>query len=373
MARIFLSLSGEGRGHATRARAVVESLRERHEISLFASGDAWRFLAPLYRDTPVQVHRIGGLRFHYTETRRLNFSRTGAEALRFLRRLPMLVGMLERQIQRGRPDLVVTDFEPALPRAARRCGVPFLSLDHQHFLLTYDLSGLPPALRLHAAYMALIVRAYCSGQAETIVSSFYFPRLRQGCHQVTQVGVMLRPEVLAARPERAGHLVAYFRRFGGDHLLAALQASGRAVRVYGLGARPAAGRLTFHDIEERRFVEDLAACDALVSTAGNQLVGEALHLGKPVLALPEARNFEQYINAHFLAQSGAGAWREAEKLTPADVTAFLGRLGNFCPSPDAARIHGLPATLEVIRRHLPAAKPATHSLPRHDEVPLAAR
>jgi uncharacterized protein (TIGR00661 family) len=373
MARIFFSLSGEGRGHATRARAVVESLREEHQVSLFASGDAWRFLAPLYRDTAVKVHRIGGLRFHYNEERRLNFTRTGAEALRFLRRLPMLVGMLERQIRRGRPNLVVTDFEPALPRAARRLGVPFVSLDHQHFLLTYDLASLPPRLRLYAAYMALIVRAYYSGQAATVVSSFYFPPLRRGCRDVTQVGVMLRPEVLAARPERAGHLVAYFRRFAGDHLLAALHATGRAVRVYGLGACPPAGRLSFHAIEERRFVEDLAACDALISTAGNQLVGEALYLGKPVLALPEARNFEQYINAHFLAQSGAGAWREAEKVTSADVAGFLARLGGFRPPPDSARIHGLPATLAVLRRHLPAAAPRPTHLPRPNEAPLAAR
>lgn len=371
MARLFFSVSGEGRGHATRVRAVVESLRHEHEITLFASGEAWRFLAPLYRGTRVRVHRIGGLRFHYNAARRLNFSKTAAEAARFLRRLPMLVGMLGRLLEREQPDLVVTDFEPALPRAARRLGVPFISLDHQHFLLTYDLSGLPPGLRRHAAYMALIVRAFYSGQAATIVSSFYFPPLRRGCRDVTQVGVMLRPEVLAARPERGGHLVAYFRRFAGPRLIEALHATGREVRVYGLGAQPAAGRLRFHAIDERRFIEDLAACDALISTAGNQLVGEALHLGKPVLALPEARNFEQYINAHFLAQSGAGAWCEAERAGPAEIARFLARLDTFRPPADPARIHGLPATLAVLRRHLPAADPAALPASRH-EAALAA-
>ena len=48
---------------------------------------------------------------------------------------------------------------------------------------------------------------------------------------------------------------------------------------------------------------------AVVSTAGNQLVGEALYLGKPVLVMPERVNFEQAINAHYLEQSGAG-WVE---------------------------------------------------------------
>lgn len=84
-------------------------------------------------------------------------------------------------------------------------------------------------------------------------------------------------------------------------------ATRREVRMYGLGAQPRRGNLVFRDIDEHRFLEDLATCDAMISTAGNQLVGEALYLAKPVLVLPEARNFEQYINAHFLARSGAGA------------------------------------------------------------------
>lgn len=37
MARVFVSLAGEGRGHATRVRALVEMLRGRHEVVLFAS------------------------------------------------------------------------------------------------------------------------------------------------------------------------------------------------------------------------------------------------------------------------------------------------------------------------------------------------
>ncbi|MCP5528711.1 MAG: hypothetical protein H7A47_18120, partial [Verrucomicrobiales bacterium] len=32
MARIFISMSGEGRGHATRVRAVTEALRAQHEV-----------------------------------------------------------------------------------------------------------------------------------------------------------------------------------------------------------------------------------------------------------------------------------------------------------------------------------------------------
>jgi UDP:flavonoid glycosyltransferase YjiC (YdhE family) len=112
------------------------------------------------------------------------------------------------------------------------------------------------------------------------------------------------------------------RRFASPAVMNALAACGRDVFVYGLGERAAEGRLRFQAIDERRFLDHLAGCDALISTAGNQLVGEALYLRKPVLVLPEERNFEQSVNAYFLEQSGAG-WAERGALTAQRLGAFL--------------------------------------------------
>jgi uncharacterized protein (TIGR00661 family) len=354
VAKIFFSLSGEGRGHATRVRALIETLRLENSIAVFASGEAYRFLAPLYRGTGVRLHRIGGLRFHYTPHRRLNYRKTLWEAARFARRLPLLVRMLERRLVDEHPDLVITDFEPALPRAAKNVGIPFISIDHQHFLTTYDLSSLPLFLRLHAWTMAQVVKAYYWGQQETVVSSFYFPPLKPGCRNVTQVGVMLRPEVLSASIENQPHLVAYWRRFASQQVMDALKECGREVRVYGLGVQPRQANLIFRPICERTFLEDLATSSGLVSTAGNQLVGEAQFLGKPVLALPEARNFEQYINASFLAESGGGAWVEMEKASVNHVQDFLNTLDTFRSRINRQKMNGLPDTLAAIRRNLPA-------------------
>lgn len=351
MGKVFISMSGEGRGHATRVRAVTEGLREEHEVCLFAPGDAHELLAPLYTGSDVQVERIPGLRFHY-RGRRVDYSRTGGEALRYLLSLPRLIRRLEQRIRTECPDLVITDFEPALPRAARRAGARLVSLDHQHFLLTYDLSSLPRRLRWHAAYMAGVVRLYCSGQAETIVSSFYFPPLRSEAHHVTQIGVLLRPEVVAAERSAGDHLVSYWRRFASANVLQALRDCGREVRVYGLGERPPDGNLVFRSISADGFLADLAGSAALVCTAGNQLVGEALYLGKPVLAAPEPGNYEQYINAHFLRLSGAGDWTEMTALTGETLRAFLGNLDQHRRRVQRDRMDGLPEALRLLRRQL---------------------
>lgn len=352
MAKIFISMSGEGRGHATRVRALTEELRTQHEVVLLAPGDAHNFLAPLYAMSSVTVCQIPGLRFTYTADDRVCYRRTLADAAGYVRQLPAVIRTLRDLIETQQPDLAITDFEPALPRAARQSGLPFVSVNHQHFLRTYDLSSLPRSLRWRARCMGAVVGLYYSGQANTVVSSFYFPPLRRGCEGVTQVGVLLRPDVLAATPRAGTHLVVYFRRFASPRLLAALAATGRSVRVYGLGARPRSGQLTFHAVSESRFVDDLASCEALICTAGNQLVGEALHLGKPVFALPEPNNHEQYINAHFLAQSGAGDWGEYDQVDHGRLRGFLRRLDDFRATMPQTRLNGLPATLGVLRRHL---------------------
>ena len=115
-----------------------------------------------------------------------------------------------------------------------------------------------------------------------------------------QVGPLLRREITEAVPSEGAFLLSYLRRHTPFSAIEALADCGLPVKVYGLGQRDSVGNVSFHAIDERRFVEDLAGCRALVSAAGNQLIGESLHLGKPLLALPERAHAEQMMNSYFL-------------------------------------------------------------------------
>ena len=143
MATIFYSMAGEGRGHATRVHAIVEDLRRRHRVVLFAPGQARDLLEPLYFGSEVEVVPIEGLSFQYRPDGSVDHPRTVRESLGLLRAFGHRVRELQERLEADRPDLVLTDFEPLLPRAAERCGVPYASIDHQHFLTTYSLRGMP--------------------------------------------------------------------------------------------------------------------------------------------------------------------------------------------------------------------------------------
>lgn len=353
MATIFYSLAGEGRGHATRVRTIVELLRSEHRFVIFAPGDAFDMLAPLYADSEVRVIRIPGLHFEYAANRSVSPWRTALGALAYVAKLPELIARLERVIDRERPDLVLTDFEPSLPRAAVRRGVPFVSLDHQHFLVTSDFSYLPKTLQWRAAGLGKIVELYYQGQAATVVSSFCFPGLRPAIGRTVEVGPLLRPQVLDARAEHGAHLVVYLRKFGSERLIDALATTGREVRAYGLGAQPSRGKIHFFAIDERRFIEDLATSYALVTTAGNQLLGEALYLQKPVLALPEPNNAEQLLHGHLLANELTGEWLEFDRVSASALRRFLARVDFYRSHIVCERMNGNPAALAALRRHLP--------------------
>lgn len=353
MATLYYSMAGEGRGHAVRARVMVEHLRKKHRIVLYASRDAYKFLAPKYdeHDENVVVREIPGLHFSYSGDGRLNLATTAFTGAGFLRKLGGIISRLADDIRREKPALAITDFEPSLPRAAARCGLPFISLNHQHFLVVNDLTSLPTWLQRHAFLMSMVVRGFYTGQRETIVSSFHNPPLRKAWERARQIGVLLRDDIRYAKTENRGHVMAYFRKFASKPILNALRRCGRNVRIFGLGNRSSWENLTFRDGGEPEFLESLATCEALITTAGNQLVGEALHLRKPVFALPESGNYEQYMNAHYLKESGGGTWSDMDHVNPGDLKYFLSRSALYS---QATPLDGTPMALKIVEEQLVA-------------------
>lgn len=323
MATIFYSIMGEGRGHAARARTVVEQLRGRHRIVLFTSHDALEFLSKQYDNAgDVEIRRIDGLKFHYTD-KRLDLLKTIREGLSLWVGKEKRVAPLADTIRRERPELVISDFEPLVARAAHRVGVPVLSFDHQHFLVAYDLSSLPRRLQWWARSMSLAVWMFGIGQQKTMVSAFYRPPLRPGWQDAVQVGPLLRPTIRDRTPSTGEFTLSYLRRQTPERVVDMLTRLGHPVKIYGLGKRPPKGDAEFCEVDEHSFTEDLVGCHSLIAAAGNQLLGEALYLAKPFFALPEGKHFEQCINACFLKELGGGDWSPIEVVRLTQFEEFL--------------------------------------------------
>lgn len=362
MANLHYSLAGEGRGHAARARSLVDELRKRHDVTIHTFGDAFSFLAPLYAGTGVRVEQIPGLRFEYDRRGRVDYLQSTAKNLPVVAQLVRRHrGLVERLRAEG-ADLVLCDFEPSLPRAARAAGLPVLAVDHQSVLAFGDLSELPRHLRRHAAFLGAFVKRWTPRPTLRVSSSFYRPRLRPGASEpVRFVGVLLREAVREAIPTEGDHLLAYVRKGTPAAALEVLRRAPLPVRVYGRADLAAGGAIQPMTVSERGFLDDLASCKGVVSTAGNQLVGEAIHLGKPVLAMPEPGNREQEINAWFLDRSGAGISLDFDHLSDRTLARFvedLPRLHQRCLQLD---VDGTRPTLDLVESAMAGALSGSRS------------
>ncbi len=111
-----------------------------------------------------------------------------------------------------------------------------------------------------------------------------------------------------------------------ESLLGTLQQLGFECRIYGmrrgLTHEVTEGNLRFLPFDERRFIEDLACARGVIAGGGFTLMGEAVYLKKPMLAVPVRGQFKQILNARYLTELGYG--RHATSLEdPATVRGFI--------------------------------------------------
>jgi uncharacterized protein (TIGR00661 family) len=219
----------------------------------------------------------------------------------YTKRRKVLLDMY-RQLVEGDFDGVIADYEPFVSRAALRLGLPLVNFCHQAVLDRHPGIGLPAAQASIAnRIMMPVVPRY------TVSSSFFDGDL----------GPIIRREIVAARG----------RYEQGDHVLVYASKSIRENLPAALPDLPQVG-FEIYPREDGDFVRDLASARGVIAPAGHQMLSEALYLGLPVLAFPQAGQYEQLLNARMLERSGmgmSGTLGTAE----ADVRDFVSKLDEF--------------------------------------------
>jgi uncharacterized protein (TIGR00661 family) len=338
--RIAYGVFGYGRGHTTRALAVLPELERRHQILLFASGMAYEMLS-----RHREVVEVPALSYRYVNGHMATLHTLAHNAGRVL---DVLLGgraldAVMARMRAFRPDVAICDVDPWTHRAAARLGIPRISFDH-YGILAHCRPPVPLRDRLRLARDVAAYRALTRGADRVVVSSFYDAPARRP--DVTCVGTLLRDAVHQVSASRGERLLAYFNQpaLFTPRVEEALADCGAPVLVYGTARSGHAGALEFRPPSERGFLEELARCRAIVGTAGNQLVGEALHFGKPMLVMPED-SVEQRLNAAAIERCGIGRRLDHRRLNAATVRAFLDEDERFA---DRTRWHARDGRAEAV-------------------------
>lgn len=309
--RVLYGVVGEGMGHATRSRVIIEHLLDAgHEVHVVVSGRAHRFLTESFADrVGFSIDEIHGLHLVYKGNQVLftkSLVSNLAKAPRgLLKNLAKYRALAETSFV---PEIVISDFEWWAYVYGINHRIPVISLDNMQVI---DRCEHPREFRRSNGYLwgRTAVKVKLPGAYHYVITSFFFPSVRR--RRTTLVPPILRPEILEAKAEPGDHVLVYQTQTTNQALLEALKSLAPVeFRVYGLRRDEDLGNVKLKDFSQEGFIEDLRTARAVISGGSFTLMGEAVHLGVPMHSVPVERQFEQILNAQYLSRLGYGSWSE---------------------------------------------------------------
>jgi uncharacterized protein (TIGR00661 family) len=327
--RILYGVVGEGMGHAMRARVILDELTKRHDVQVVVSGRAYDYLKTRAGEH-LAVKKIWGYSIVYEDNEVRNFKTLLQNLKGAVTGWPQNVRAYFDLAEKFEPDVVISDFESWSYLFAKSHRVPVISVDNMQIVdrCTHD----PALLEGFAAEMALtkaIVKAKVAGAFHYYITTFFYPPTRKP--DTSLHPPVLRPEILAARPESGGHLLVYQTSTSNESLPEVLKGCGRECRVYGLRRdlkeEVIDGNLRYRPFSESGFIDDLRTAHGVLATGGFTLMGEAVYLHRPMLVVPIRKQFEQVLNARYLEAEGYGMG--VDQVSAAGLGQFLERIPDF--------------------------------------------
>jgi uncharacterized protein (TIGR00661 family) len=328
--RILYGVVGEGMGHAIRSRVILDELVKNHDVQVVVSGRAHDYLAKRAGEH-LSVKKIWGFTI-VTEDNEVRNFRTLLENVKgaLTGGWPQNIKAYFEIADTFKPDLVISDFESWSYLYGVNHMLPVISVDNMQIL--NRCTHAKEVIEGHEAAFQIakgIVKTKVPGAYHYLISTFFYPPVRKP--RTSLHPPILRPEILAAKPEPGEHLLVYQTYTTNEQLPELLKRIGIECRIYGLRRdlkEPERdGNLVYKPFSEAGFIDDLRTARGVVSSGGFTLMGEAVYLHRPVLAEPVAKQFEQILNARYLQKEGYGLYAEA--ITEAKLREFLDRLQEF--------------------------------------------
>ncbi len=321
--RILYGVVGEGMGHATRSRVLLEALTQEHEVHIVVSGRAREYLSKRFEN----VHGIWGYTIAY-EGNSVSKWQTLVQNLQgAVKGWPQNVRQYFELVEKFQPDVVVSDFESFSYMFGKMHRLPVISVDNMQIINRCKhepelLAGFEDAFEGTRA----LVKAKLPGAFHYLITTFFYPPVCK--ERTTLAPSILRQEILEAKSEPGEHLLVYQTATTNLELPELLKRSGLPCRIYGMRRELTEdvvdGNLMYRPFSEKQFIDDLRTARAVVAGGGYTLMSEAVYLHKPVLSIPVEGQFEQILNGLYLERLGYGMY--TKQLTEQVLKEFLSRV-----------------------------------------------
>lgn len=266
------------------------------------------------------------------DARSVNLWKTTWSAARLSVRYAKGIRAIDTHIEACQPDVMVNFYEP-LAGLRRNTSVPMVAIAHQH-MFHHPRYPFTAGSRLERQGILLFTMLTSRGAARLLGLSFYEAE-NMPKKNLQVVPPILRREFFDLKPRRSEppYLLVYLWRpkLVGE-IIEWCEEHPRS-RVHCFLSHPQKKKddqvrdnLVLHHLDDQRFLEKMATCSGLATTAGFETTAEAMYLGKPLLMVPT--HVEQQCNAMDATLLGGGyasntfELERLEHFTPRDQSAF---------------------------------------------------
>lgn len=310
-------VQGEGRGHMTQALALSQVLRDQgHTLCHAIVGKSkQRALPEFFREKiKAPILHLDSPNF-VTDKHQKSVKpfRTIVYSLLNAPKYQKSIVKIHEVVEAEKPDVIINfyDFLGGLYNFLKRPKSTFICLAHQ-FLIAHPAFDFPPGRQPDKLSLILGNKIASLGAHKILALSFQeledLPKKK-----LFVVPPLLRDEIRSLPITQQDHFLVYMVNPGYSPEVEAFHRSFPDQPLHCFWDKkgvPDAWKvddtLTYHQLDDQRFLRKMASARAYVTTAGFESVCEAMYLGKPVLMVPVEGHYEQACNAVDAVKAGAG-------------------------------------------------------------------
>lgn len=224
---------------------------------------------------------------------------------------------IDQIVEAKNPDVILNfyDLLGGLYNFIYRPKAKFWVIGHQ-YLIDHPSFQFAPNRPFDKFLFRLNTALTSLGADERLALSF-LPQIRYANQNLRVVPPLLRPEVKLLDSKQGDFYLAYMVNPGYAEEVIYFAEANPHLQIKAYWDKKEAAEtefplsnLSFHRVHDKNFLQDMANCKGLVCTAGFESVCEAKYLGKPVMMIPVAGQYEQACNALDAEASGVGITSE---------------------------------------------------------------
>ncbi|MEP0368890.1 MAG: glycosyltransferase family protein [Cyclobacteriaceae bacterium] len=319
--KFLFIIQGEGRGHMTQALSLAQTLRtHNHQICRVIVGKSKRRNLPTFFTDQIDapVSHLDSPNFVTDKNQKsVKPFRTVIYSLLNTQKYRKSIQVIDDLVKKDQPDVIINfyDFIGGLYNFSKRPKAKFICIAHQ-FLIAHPDFDFPPGRKLDRLSLQIGNRIASLGADKILALSFqHFPDVPH--KKLYVVPPLLRSEIKQLSIKDEGHILAYMVNPGYG---AEIEEFHKRVPeqplhcFWDMKDKPQEyavdDTLTFHQLNDKKFLEKMATSKGYITTAGFESVCEAMYMGKPVLMIPVEGHYEQACNAVDAMKAGAGISNE---------------------------------------------------------------